>query len=283
MNIITQFHEAYPIHAHTHAIIDRIIYPDLPREWDAMPIVTEVTSPQEHLYPYLIELKNIESESLFILEKIISESKEKAGILLIRSSFDKDTLKSLLANNLIYSLNSGDNYFLRYYDYHVLLQLIRILTSIDLFSKFKSIGVDYVTFYSSYGNRTYIPINIIGEVVNETPILNRLLNIGIINISIKKLNKKLDIIEYFRLSDFLENKITIARNDFSLTNMKDICAFITHSILIHEFYYHSPQVDKILKEAKNCPGYFCETLALVSNEDWDNILRYCEKYEIIKE
>lgn len=277
MDVTQQFHEAYPIHLHSHVIIDRIIYPDLPKSWKASPIITEITAPQAHLYPYLVQLDNLDSKQIVLLEKMILESKKRSGILLIKSHFDHDTLVYMLANTLIYSPQASENYLLRYYDHNVLLQLFKIIPSFKLFNKLKSLDIDYLTIHSQYDNITYIPnskVNILGN--NKTDILLQISNIGIINTSIKKLNKDMNISEYYKISYLLEEKISIARNKFSLININDIIVFITKCVLVHELYYTSPQIEKILNITSHYPGCYHDELALLSTNDWNSILKFCE-------
>ncbi|MER5081739.1 DUF4123 domain-containing protein [Providencia stuartii] len=276
MDIIKQFHEAYPIHLHSHAIIDRIIYPDLPEIWNANPIITDITMPQAHMYPYLIELGNINSEQRILLNNIIFESERGSGIILFNSKFDQDTLIYILANYLIYTSPAGDNYLLRYYDYNVFMQLVRIISPLNLRNKLNALGAEYVTFYSQYGHKTYIP-NLYNE--KQEPIyattFSRIADIGIINSAIKKINKKMDINDFFYVSNILEEKISIARNKYFLTDKNDIITFISKCILIHKLYYISPEVNEVLSKTYKYPGCYHDEISLFSAERWRDILNFC--------
>lgn len=277
MDVTKYFQDAYPIHFHSHVIIDRVVYPNLPIEWNASPIVTEIMAPQAHLYPFLVDLCHLDSEQISTLEKMMIGSKKSGGIILIKSHHDHDTLIYLLANALIYTPKTGGNYLLRYYDHNVLLQLIRIIPYNHFFCKIKSLGVEFFTFHSRFGHVTYLPeftkITFNDDKITE---LTLLLNIGIVNKAIKKLNRDMDIDTYLKISQRLDDKITIARHEFHLTDDNDIVSFIAQCILVHDFYYQSPQVINILKETSQYPGYFHERLSLLNTDDWNNILTYCE-------
>lgn len=276
MDVTKHFQDVYPIHLHSHVIIDRVIYPNLPITWNASPITTEILAPQAHLYPFLVDLCHLDSEQIPILEKMMLDSKKSGGIILIKSHYDHDTLTYLLANALIYTPKTGDNYLLRYYDHNVILQLIRIIPHNHFFNKIKSLGVEFFTFNSQFGHVTYSPI--LEEIIsndNKPDTLDHLLNIGIINIAIKKLNN-MDIATYLKTSQQLEDKVNIARHEFHLTDANDIISFITQCMLVHDFYYQSPQIISLLKETSQYPGYFHESLSLLSTDDWNNILTYCE-------
>ncbi|EPJ0399117.1 MULTISPECIES: hypothetical protein [Providencia] len=277
MDVTKHFQDAYPIHFHSHVIIDRVIYPNLPITWNASPIITEMIAPQAHLYPFLVDLRHLDSEQIPILQKMIIDSKKNGGIILIKSHYDHNTLIYLLANALIYAPKTGGNYLLRYYDHNVMLQLIRIIPHNHLFNKIKSLGIDFFTFHSRFGHITYLP-----ELVettfndNKNNTLALLSNIGIINKAIKKLNNDMDIATCLKVSQRLDDKITIAHHEFYLTDANDIMSFITQCILVHDFYYQSPQIINLLKETSQYPGYFHESLSLLSIDDWNNILAYCE-------
>jgi hypothetical protein len=277
MDVTKHFQDAYPIHLHSHVIIDSVVYPNLPITWNASPIVTEITAPQAHLYPFLVDLCHLDSEQIPILEKMILDAKKSGGITLIRSHYDHDTLVYLLANALIYTPKTGEHYLLRYYDHHVMLQLVRITPPYQFINKIKSLGIEYFTFHSQFGDITYKP-NLV-EITpsdNKPEFFTRLVNIGLINKAIKKINNDIDIATYFKTSQTLEEKITIACHTFSLTDINDIVSFITQCILIHDCYYQSPQIITILKETSLYPGYFHDRLSLVNTDDWDHILTYCE-------
>ncbi|WP_369311332.1 hypothetical protein [Providencia rettgeri] len=276
MDVSLHFQDAYPIHFHTHVIIDRVIYPNLPIAWNASPIITEITAPQAHLYPFLVDLCHLNTEQIPILEKMILDSKKSGGVMLIKSHYDHDTLIYLLANALIYTPSTGDNYLLRYYDHNVILQLIRIIPHNQLYNKVKSLGIEFFTFHSQFGHITYTLDFEQTTNNNKVELLTHLANIGIINIAIRKINNDMDIDTYFKVSQTLEDKINIARNTFSLTDINDIVSFITQCILIHDIYYQSPLIINILKETSQYPGCFHESLSLLKTNDWNSILTYCE-------
>ncbi|OBY35601.1 hypothetical protein PR729_19035 [Providencia rettgeri] len=95
MDVTKHFQDAYPIHFHSHVIIDRVIYPNLPITWNASPIITEMIAPQAHLYPFLVDLRHLDSEQIPILQKMIIDSK-KIG----RNNFKSKVITTIIRSSI---------------------------------------------------------------------------------------------------------------------------------------------------------------------------------------
>jgi hypothetical protein len=283
MDFFRYLHHPYALTEHTHVIIDRIFYPSPPEVWEARPIVSAILSPQKKLYPWLVTLKKLNEENIRQLSSLINNTTRQPFIMAISSQYTDEALTLRLADALIFQhINSGERYLLRYYDSLVYLQLLRILTSMQLQNLNRMAGIDYCTWFDNSGGVTVdcrkLELSGWGGVNQET--IRRLQNVGLINQVIQQYGTSESIKSKIIISNEIEKYIDIAQKRFGLTHQDDIKIFAVCGLELHPFFWQSSRVIKILSETASNPGAFSDEIALLDDSVRTLIISDCQfKYK----
>ncbi|WP_336285202.1 DUF4123 domain-containing protein [Citrobacter arsenatis] len=270
--------EPLRLYKHTHVLIDRIFYPDPPASWQAEPVVNSVLKPQAELYPWLVELENLDVEETENLTTLIRSSDNLPATMLFHSDYRGQSLIQCLADLLIFQQHyTGKRYLLRYYDSRVFIQLVRMFTHAQLRNFCSRAGVNFFSWIDSAGGATFIPFDksaITEGISSET--CRRILNAGIINTVIQQHSKLADLNEFIVLSDCVENLIDIATLQLGMTDRNDIIAFATKGLNYHHQFYLAKPIIELIEKTKYMPGLFSAEIDLLNKDCWVAICQYCQ-------
>ena len=266
-----------PMHEHTHAIIDRIFFPEPPDSWFADAIVNNVLAPQKELYPWLISLENLSFDERRSLAELIREPENLPATLLIHSHLTGKALIQHLADALIFYPRPGQKrYLFRYYDSRVFIQLLRMLSEAQMRDFCISAGINAVTWLNNAGGASFALSETKSRAENiDEKTVSRLADIGLINIVLQQYTFPQTMVDCFRLSDAIEALFDTARRDFCLYDSSDLTAFALQGLLLHPRFYLTTRVSSLISACREHEGLFSSEFALLTKNEREAIVQEC--------
>lgn len=275
--------ESVTLADHNYALIDRLFYNDIDKDFPVLQIIQPLLEAQAHLYPYLLPLDELNLESWSKLSKLINRqtasSEPPLCAVFFNSNLLPDELCSRLADYLIKKINER-NYILRYYDPKILVQLFRMLNPDEL-SDF--LDITSSNLWTIYLNERWNSIVFQEKIDGDSNFNdNKTINfddIGIVNRVLSTLPKAKSLIEYVEISGKIATSLDNAKREYQIHSNSDRELFATHCMSIHERFYISPTMSNLLASAIRDKTNYTDIVNNITESQWDIIKYECEKLD----
>lgn len=257
---------------HQYAIVDRILFNQLPEAFPAIELVTPLTASQAHLYPWLIPLREIGgSQWRHLISDIqLASDPEKMPVicLLLKSELSPDAMKNSLVSMLIMMDEYKQRHILRFYDPRVLFHLHWMLSAWDFRSKFNTREIPCWTFWLEGRWHTLAyEKNPLFDASTATASFNQIQRIGLINQVLTELPLISDIITRRETSRRIDNLL----EQCPLVTEADKIAFATQGLIYGDGFWKTDKMTALLKESVNEPGYYARLTSGWKEADWQEM------------
>lgn len=258
---------------HQYAVVDRVLFNQLPESFPAIELVTPLTAPQAHLYPWLIPLREIGGSQWRNLIGDIQLARDPAKMpvicLLLKSELSPDVMKNSLLSMLIMMDEYKRRHILRFYDPRVLFHLHWMLSSWDFRSRFNTREIPYWTFWleGRWHTLAYEQKSLF-DASTATTSFNQIQRIGLINKVLAELPLISDIITRIETSRRIDNLL----KQCPLVTEADKIAFVTQGLIYGNEFWKTDKMTALLNESVNEPGYYARLTSGWNEADWQEIL-----------
>lgn len=258
---------------HQYAVVDRILFNQLPEAFPVIELVTPLTAPQAHLYPWLIPLREVSGSRWKILISDIQHASDPAKMpvicLLLQSELSPDAMKNSLSGMMSMMGEHNQRHILRFYDPRVLFHLHWMLRSWEFCSRFNTREIPYWTFWlegewHTLGYKQKSPY----DTSKATTSFDRIQRIGLINQVLTKLPLIPDIIARTETSRHIDNLL----EQCSLVSDVDKIAFASQGLIYESEFWKTEKMASLLKYCENEPGYYARLVSGWSKADWQQML-----------
>lgn len=258
---------------HQYAIVDRILFNQLPEAFPAIELVTPLTASQAHLYPWLIPLREIGGSQWRHLISDIQLASDPAKMppvcLFLKSELSPEEIKNSLLSMLIIMDEYKRRHILRFYDPRVLFHLHWMLNSWDFRSKFNTREIPYWTFWLEGRWHTLAyEKNPLFDASTATASFNQIQRIGLINQVLARLPLILDI----EIRRETSRRIDKLLEQCPLVTEADKIAFSTQGLIYGDDFWNTEKMSALLKECTDKPGYYARLATCWSEATWQEVL-----------
>lgn len=273
MQSVDYLSEHAEFETHQYAIIDRVLFNQLPEAVNAIELITPLTAPQAHLYPWLIPLREVTGSQwrnlIHDIQLANDPEKMPAICLLLKSELSPDAMKNSLLNMLTVKDEYKRRHTLRFYDPRVLFHLHWMLSSWEFQNKFNMLKIPFWTFWLEgrwhtlkYERR--FPL----DVSSVATSFNKIKNIGLINHVLARLPLISDIEIRIKTSRYIDNFL----EQCPLFYEKDKLAFARHGVIYGADFWKTDKISMLINDARNASGYYTRATSSWSEDDWSEAL-----------
>ncbi|MDR3104215.1 MAG: DUF4123 domain-containing protein [Yokenella regensburgei] len=258
---------------HQYAVVDRVLFNQLPEALPAIELVTPLTVSQTHIYPWLIPLREIGgSQWRNLLSDIrLASDPEKMPVicLLLKSELSPDAMKNSLLSMLFMMDEYKRQHILRFYDPRVLFHLHWMLRPWEFRSRFNTREIPVWTFWleGRWHTLAFEQYPFFDASTATTP-FNQIQHVGLINQVLAGLPLNPDISARQETS----RRIDAILEQCPLFTDADKVAFATQGVLYGEEFWKTKKMTELLKEARSEPGYYARLTSGWSDADWQDSL-----------
>lgn len=261
---------------HDFAIIDRMQHPDISETWPVIELVSPMFTPQAHLYPWLLPLKEMRGgdwEALMeALRQVDSSRGAPVSCLLLRSGQSSSEIRDQLTRSLHFTDEQYQGHILRYYDPRVFFHLCWMLSPVQLAQTFPSHLVSHWTFWleGHWHTVSFPSANTVqpGE-VRALP-LQQLQRCGQINQVLGRFPPYEDVVQREQVSQKIDALLSKA-SELGLPTAEDQAAFAFYGLSLRDAFWTSPKLLPLLQQARKTPDFFHDETRFWDEERWNTM------------
>ena len=261
--------------SHQYAVIDRVLFKQLSEILPVIELVTPLTAPQAHIYPWLLPLREITGTQWKNLIRDIQFSSDPAKIpmicLLLKSEQSPEAIKNSLLNMLIAKDERQRCHILRFYDPRVLFHLHWMLSAWEFNSRFNAREISNWTFWleGQWHTLAYNQKPVVDTTNTAAVPFEKIQRIGLINQVLAELPLMSDIVVRQENCQRIETFLM----QCPLSGEIDKIAFAMHGIIYGDEFWKAGKIIALLKESQNEPGYYARLTSGWNGADWQDALR----------
>lgn len=270
--------EHVDLDTHQYAVIDRVLFNELPESFPAIELVTPLTAPQSHLYPWLIPLREMSGSQWRKLIGDIQLASDPVKMpvicLLLKSELSPDAMKNSLLSMLIMMDEYKQRHILRFYDPRVLFHLHWMLSPWDFRSRFNTREIPCWTFWleGRWHTLAYEQKSLFDASTAITS-FNQIQRIGLINKVLAELPLISDITTRRETSQRIDNLL----EQCPLFTDADKVAFATQGLIYGDEFWKTEQMTALLEKTRDVPGYYARLTSGWNETDWQVMLNKNEQ------
>lgn len=259
---------------HQYAIIDRVLFKQLPESLPVIELVTPLLAPQAHIYPWLVPLREVGGAQWKNLMSDANAATDAATMplmgLLLKSELSPEEIKKSLLDMLIIRDADQHNHVLRFYDPRVLFHLQWMLSGWEFFHRFNVQKIQCWTFWleGQWQTLSY-PQRPSYEAGSEQNPFTQLQRIGQINRALAELPRSPDLYSRQKMSQ----RIDALLQQCPLKAETDKVAFALHGVTYGEDFWKAEKMMELLKEAQGVQGYYARLTSSWREDDWKAALK----------
>jgi len=261
--IISYLEHHRPLEKHQYAVIDRGRLPTLPGNWPYLELVSPIVSPQAHLYPWLIPLRELPAGELNDLMAALSRHVGLYSFpvcsLLLSSTLSLHEVRNVLTDALYFKDAQHRGYILRYYDPRVLFHLHWMLNPWQLFTQLPAQEIPHWTFWLEGKWHTLeFPGHVFcqpGDAADYP--LEQLQRCSAVNRVLAKLPCSTDMAQRQETSRRID-ALLVQAMQCGLTSQEDRIAFALQGIAQRAAFWRAPKMAAFLTQARLIPGFYSD-------------------------
>ncbi|MIE71831.1 DUF4123 domain-containing protein [Salmonella enterica subsp. diarizonae] len=276
--MITRFYrpEPLPLSAHQYLVIDRLSAGPLPDTLPLTELVTPLTAPQAHLYPWLLSLNTLSVADWIWLEEQFRLSAKNGGhppgCLLLTSHQPESVVRNHLINMLFISDEQRKRHMLRWFDPRVLFHLCWMADARSLADMLHIRDMPDWTYWLN-GRWQTLSFDKDNAPEGESPephrLFNQLQHIGLINDVLAFLPDEADLSQLEQLSQQILHLAETGKNWLSYS--RDLREFVLHGIKYGPRFYESEMIQSLVKKYGKTPGVYYQVTRSWNEEQWRTV------------
>lgn len=270
--------------AHQYALVDQVLFPDLPEAWSLIPLVPQglEAEAQAKLLPALLPLNTLSSEvkaECFAAVQAAYEAQQPLPIqTLLKSDADVSTLQDHWAKHLVMQSSSGKRALLRSYDPRVWIHLQWIFTPEQLHTLYGP-ATEW-TIFLPFQNREWISYSppALGHVDSSADSLDyddttysNIFDIQIINRVLNSQAKK-TLEDLSQTAQQIHASIQQARQ-YGLQRQDEQQCFAEQALEHGVTFHQHPIIQTLLQNYDREEQTYVDATALLTPEQWASIQR----------
>lgn len=273
--MITRYYRLEPLalSEHQYLVIDRLNAGELPAGLPLIELVTPLTAPQAHLYPWLLNLNTLSADEWKWLEwefRLTTKNSEPPpGCLLLTSHQPEHVIRGHLINASFISDEQRERHMLRWFDPRVLFHLCWMTNARSLADMLHIRDIPDWTYWLSgkWQTLSFEKNNAPDEVLPELHCLfNQLQHIGLINDVLAVLPDAEDFAQREQLSRQILDWAEIGGH--WLSNSLDLREFILHGVKYGAHFYESEMIQSLIKKSNKTAGVYYQVTRNWNDEQW---------------
>lgn len=261
---------------HQYLVIDRMRAGTLPDTLQLTELVTPLTAPQAHLYPWLLSLNTLPTQGWAWLEAQYRESMQigspAPSFLLLSSHQPESVVRSHLIHALFISDAQQKRHLLRWFDSRVLFHLGWMAEPRQLASMLNIHDIpDWTYWLNGQWHTLSFDKNDEPDPLSTEPhhLFQQLQHVGLINDVLATLPSASDLSQREQLSRQICYLLQVALEKYQLSDRMDLTAFARHGLKYGEQVYQADAVRLLIHKGQISPGiYYRESYGWTS-EQWD--------------
>ncbi|MCZ4673732.1 DUF4123 domain-containing protein [Citrobacter sedlakii] len=282
--MITRFYrpDPLPLSAHQYLVIDRLSAGVFPDTLPLTELVTPLTAPQAHLYPWLLPLKTLSADNWIWLEEQFRLSTKKAqpppGFLLLTSHCPEFEVRSHLINMLFISDEQRKRHMLRWFDPRVLFHLCWMTDTRSLADILHIRDITDWTYWLSgrWQTLSFKKDNTPDEgLPNPHRLFNRLQHVGLINDVLAALPDEADLLQREHLSQRILHLAETGKDWFCYS--RDLREFILHGMKYGPLFYETEIIQSLVKKSGKTAGVYYQVTRSWNDEQWQDVIHNTAK------
>ncbi|WP_312454052.1 DUF4123 domain-containing protein [Pseudescherichia sp.] len=273
--MITRYYRSEPLSLseHQYLVIDRLTAEELPVRLPLIELVTPLTAPQAHLYPWLLNLNALSVDEWIWLEGQFRLSSKKGepplGRLLLTSQRPEHVVRGHLINASFISDEQRKRHMLRWFDPRVLFHLCWMTDARSLADMLYIRDIPDWTYWLNgrWQTLSFEKNNAPDEVLPEPHFLfNQLQHIGLINDVLAVLPDAEDLAQRKQLSQQILHWAETGGN--WLSNSLDLREFILHGMKYGAHFYESEMIQSLMKKSSKTAGVYYQVTRNWNEKQW---------------
>lgn len=284
--MITRYYrpEPLPLSAHQYLVIDRLSAGTLPDTLPLTELVTPLTAPQAHLYPWLLPLNTLSVDDWVWLEEQFRLSGKDGGrppgCLLLTSHQPESMVRSHLINTLFISDGQRKRHILRWFDPRVLFHLCWMTNARNMADMLHIRDISDWTYWLNGRWQT------LSFEEDDTPdggmsdphrLFNQLQHVGLINDVLATLSDEADLSQREHLSQQILHLAETGKN--WLSHSHDLREFVMHGMKYGPNFYESEMIQALVKKDGKTPGVYYQVTRNWNDEQWQVVSHRTAKKE----
>jgi len=255
--------------ASTHLLAERLLVLDWDKELPWHDVAPEELEKEKHLLPAVIGLDELSDEQRQLVQDYLTEKNPPA--MLLHSDMSTEALTRRLAQRVVITLSDGSRALLRFADPRAFVHMLWVLPVGHFSALYDGINQWFFPFQEQwreleFGKR---PEGEWGPLDAQSS--NELLNIGLINDTLKILPASRDLSDLCARGQKINDWLNYARNQFALTDQKDCVAFAQHGMCLDTGFTRHRVLAQWLQESVEAPGFYARQTTPLTDNDWKNI------------
>ena len=282
--MITRYYRPEPLSlsAHQYLVIDRLSAGALPDTLLLTELVTPLTAPQAHLYPWLLSLNTLSVADWRWLEEQFRLSAKNSGrppgCLLLTSHQSESVVRSHLINILFISDEQRKRHMLRWFDPRVLFHLCWMMDARSLADMLHIRDIPDWTYWLNgrWQTLSFEKDNAPeGELPEPHRLFNWLQHVGLINDVLAILPDEADLSEREQLSQQVLHLAETGKN--WLSDYRDLREFVLHGIKNGPRFYESEMIQSLVKKDGKTPGVYYQVTRSWNDDQWQAVIHNTAK------
>lgn len=282
--MITRYYRSEPLSlsAHQYLVIDRLSAGTLPDRLPLKELVTPLTAPQAHLYPWLLPLNILSvAEWIWLEEQFrlsVNDGRQPPGCLLLTSQQPEFVVRSHLINMFFISDEQRKRHMLRWFDPRVLFHLCWMMDARSLAEMLRIRDIPDWSYWlnGQWHTLSFARNDEFDPVPQEAHCLfNQLQHVGLINDVLAILPDEMDLSQRERQSRQALALVETGKNWFS--HSRDLREFVLHGIKYGPHFYESEMILSLVKKDGKTPGVYYQVTRSWNDEQWQAVIQNTAK------
>jgi|GEM_PF-1222117 len=273
--MITRYYRSEPLalSEHQYLVIDRLNAGELPAGLPLIELVTPLTAPQAHLYPWLLNLNALSVDEWKWLEKQLrltaKNGEPPLGCLLLTSQRPEYVVRSHLINTIFINDEQRKSYMLRWFDPRVLFHLCWMINGLSLADMLHIRDIPDWTYWLNGRWQTLSFSK--DDSPSETPndphhLFSKLQHIGLINDVLAALPNEKDLSQREQLSQQILYLAEKGKN--WLSHSHDLQEFVLHGMKYGAHFYKSEVIQSLMKKSGKAAGVYYQVTRNWNDKQW---------------
>lgn len=270
--------EALSLSAHQYLVIDRLRAGTLPDTLPLTELVTPLTAPQAHLYPWLLSLNTLTTEGWAWLEAQYRESMQigspAPNFLLLSSHQPESVVRSHLIHALFISDAQRKRHLLRWFDSRVLFHLGWMADTRRLAGMLNIHDIpDWTYWLNGQWHTLSFDKHDDPDPVSPEPhrLFSQLQHVGLINDVLAMLPENADLSQREQRSRQICQ--LAEAGETWLSHAIDLREFVLHGLRYGSHFYQSEIIQSLVKKNGRTSGVYYQITRGWNAEQWQSVVR----------